>query len=270
MKLNTMFIPALAIVLAALPVVAQTKAVEPPCSLATLKGTFGVLEHGTFVAPFPGVSLTPPFPMVLSANPTFDGKGNFSGTFAANVGGLPLSGTFTGTYTVGRDCTYSDSFTTSLGTAASHTGTITGRGMFQQIHYIYTDTISVVSGTAKKTRPSGCSLKTPKGSNGTVEEGTWYVPEPLPFVTESTGSSDGAGNFSGIATSNVAGMVMTGAFVAGTYSVGADCSYSSEYSIPGFGVYHTVGTITGQGMFQEIPYIYIDPGLVAFGTIKKR
>jgi hypothetical protein len=118
--------------------------------VATLKGTYVVLEQGWFLVPFPGVSLTPPFPVVLTANPTYDGAGDFSGTFSVNIGGQAVPGTFSGTYTVNSDCTYSDSFTTSVGTTGHHAGAIAGKGMFQEIQYIYTDPVLVVAGTAKR------------------------------------------------------------------------------------------------------------------------
>jgi hypothetical protein len=36
---------------------------------------------------------------------TFDGVGGLSGKYTSNVGGRPFQGAFTGTYTVGADCT---------------------------------------------------------------------------------------------------------------------------------------------------------------------
>jgi hypothetical protein len=79
------------------------------CSEATLKGTYGVFEQGTDVEG-PPILPPAPFPTVLTANPTFDGAGNFSGTYTRSFGGVIVAGTFTGTYKVTADCAYSDEF----------------------------------------------------------------------------------------------------------------------------------------------------------------
>jgi hypothetical protein len=43
---------------------------------------------------------------IAAAGPIhFDGKGNLSATYDVNLGGSPVQGAFTGTYTVNADCT---------------------------------------------------------------------------------------------------------------------------------------------------------------------
>lgn len=122
------------------------------CSLETVKGTYTFLEQGATVIPLP------PGPFVLTAVATFDGKGNFLGTFSENEGGLPpltsfVSGTFTGTYAVTSDCAYSDDFFATHDSTTHHlhhTGQISGEGILQEIRYIYKEPPLVVSGTGKK------------------------------------------------------------------------------------------------------------------------
>jgi hypothetical protein len=129
------------------------------CSLETLKGTYGVFEQGTDVVGPP--TLPPaPFPTVLTANPTFDGEGNFSGTFTASFGGVFVPGTFTGTYKVTADCAYSDEFLVlPFRETLHHMGFITGEGKLQEIHYIYSDPHVVTAGTAKKLHGSANSAE---------------------------------------------------------------------------------------------------------------
>ena len=142
------------------------------CSLATLKGKYGSLEQGTVVvdlgAPFP----PPPWPVALTAIDTYDGKGNLSGTYWANFGGIPVSGPFTGTYIVNPDCTYSDTITPEGESPSHRVGTITGEGIDQELQTIYTDAWLVAFGTAKKTLPWGCSLRTLKGTYEVFGQGT--------------------------------------------------------------------------------------------------
>lgn len=242
------------------------------CSLATLRGAYGVLEQGTIVGQFPGLP-PPPFPFANTANGTYDGAGNFSGTFTASFGGAIVPGTFTGTYTVKPDCTYSDEFTPLPGLVAHHQGTITGSGVFQQIAYIYKDAGLIISGTAKKAPPTGCSLASLKGVYGGLEQGEavpgaqlpGLPPGPWPFAASGLDTYDGAGNVSGTFTVSVGGTIVPGTF-NGKYFVNPDCTYSDEFTpLPGVTVHHA-GTIAGSGVFRKVLFIYSDSGTVIVGT----
>ncbi len=123
----------------------------PPrnCSLATLKGTYGSIEQGTilvdFGPPFPAV----PYQGVVAGLVNYDGAGNLSVKYTASFGGLVFpGGEATGTYVVNPDCTYSD---VVPATDAHRQGTITGEGMSQEIHTMFTDSWVVGYGTRKKT-----------------------------------------------------------------------------------------------------------------------
>jgi len=120
------------------------------CSEATLKGTYGVIEQGTDMVGPPNFPPAP-FPTVNSAFPTFDGAGNFSGTYTGSFGGIVVPGTFTGTYKVTADCAYTDEFLVlPFMEVLHHTGFITGEGALQEVHFIYSDPGLVTAGTAKK------------------------------------------------------------------------------------------------------------------------
>jgi hypothetical protein len=120
------------------------------CSLATLQGTYGVWEQGTFVGKIDG---NPPgIQVAIVGRVTYDGAGNLSGTWFGSFGGsvtptLPV----TGTYTVSPDCIYSDEFSPGgPGFFLHHSGPIVGEGKSQEVHYIYTDAGTVMSGTAQR------------------------------------------------------------------------------------------------------------------------
>lgn len=245
------------------------------CSLATLKGSYGALEQGTVVGQIPGFP-PPPWPAVNSAIATYDGAGNVSGTNTASFGGVIVPGTFAGTYTVNRDCTYSTEFTAlPLGVVLHETGTITGRGMFQEIHLMYTDPFLVATGTAKKIAPEGCSLATFKGKYALFGEGTitgqipGFPPPPFPAAHIGIFAADGAGNFSGADTNSIAGMVVPGTFT-GTYTVGPDCTESATITTSLGLVVHETGTITGPNGHQEIHKIVTDAGWVFADTAKRQ
>lgn len=69
------------------------------CSPASLQGTYAVHGQGTFLVPVPGFP-APPFPFGEAGIATFDGTGKLFGKTAVNAGGLLLTPTLTGTYTV--------------------------------------------------------------------------------------------------------------------------------------------------------------------------
>ena len=131
----------------------QDEAWSRGCSLATFQGTYVAWEEGTFVGKV-GPNPPGPFPVAIVARVTFNGAGKESGTWSGTFGGVVSPPTpFTGTYTVNPDCTFSDEFSPSPSDpsfALHHWGTTTGYGMYQEVHYIYTDAGTVMSGSAKK------------------------------------------------------------------------------------------------------------------------
>jgi hypothetical protein len=275
MTFNKSFVVTLAILMLSASLVAQTQGANSVrrCSLATLKGTYGVLEEGTIVQQIPGF-LPPPVPIAIAATAFFDGAGKLSGTATASVGGFINTGPFAGTYTVNPDCTYSDEFTDSLGFTNHHAGAIIGDGMFREIQYIYTDAGTVAFGTAKKTPPGGCSLETLKGKYEKLGHSTvvaappGFPPTPFPTAEFVIVTYDGAGNAAGTFTINFDGMVFSGTGTS-TYTVNRDCSYSEETTLVDGSVLHATGTVTGEGIHQEVRFIATDSGQVSSGTMKK-
>jgi hypothetical protein len=245
------------------------------CSLATLQGAFGTLEEGTVVGQLPGLP-APPWPAANVAIVNYDGAGNFSGSNTASFNGVAVTGTFTGTYTVNSDCTYSDQFTASpLGVTFHHAGVIRGGPLFRRVSYIYTDASIVASGTLKKTPPGGCSQATVNGAYVTAAHGLFTVqtpglpPPPYPFDFTALFTADGAGNLSGDFTLNYDGFVFSTDPFNSTYAANADCTYS-DIATNLFGAFHETGIITGTGVFQEIRLIDTDAGYVEVETFSKQ
>jgi hypothetical protein len=244
------------------------------CSLATLKGTYGVLEQGTVVGQLPGFP-PPPFPVVNSATPTYDGAGNFSGTYTLSVGGAIVPGRFTGTYSVNPDCTYSDEFTPLPNFVVHHAGTITGEGTLREIDYIYTDAGVVVSGRAKKAEPWPCSLATLKGTYALFGQGTvtgsisGFPPPPLLFAHTGILAFDGKGNLSGKSTEDFDSVIVPETYT-GTYTVNPDCTATAVINTSLGLVILEAGTITGDSDFKEVHNVITNAGWVVVDTAKKQ
>lgn len=243
---------------------------DEKCSLETLEGTYGDFEQGTVLAPFPGFP-PPPFPVVLSGIVTYDGAGHISATYTASFGGMILPATATGKYIVKPDCTYSDTITEPNGPGGHHVGTITGEGMLQEVHFVYTDPWLVASGTLKKTPRRGCSQETLEGTYAIFGQGLATLPNLPPFLPVAhvgTFTADGDGHFSGEDTITIAGKTKADAFTA-EYIVKPDCSFTSAITTS-IGVVNEAGVITGVGRFQETHTIYTNQGWVAAETGKKQ
>lgn len=95
------------------PAVSVVRA-DDGCSAGSLHGTYAVHGQGTFLAAVPGFP-APPFPFGEAGIATFNGAGELSGKTTINAGGLLLTPTFTGTYTVNRDCTGNITIQSDLG-----------------------------------------------------------------------------------------------------------------------------------------------------------
>jgi len=256
--------------LVSLPVLAATDEFVPgKCSQAMLKGRYGVIEQATVLAPLPGAP-APPFAAVNSVLANYDGAGNVSGTYTSSFGGLIVPGTFSGTYTVASDCTYTDQLTSpQLGLVAHHTGTITA-GL--QVNAMYTDSMMVGWGTGKRIPAGGCSPATLQGAYGLQGQGTVYgatpglPPPPFPGAHIGVLTADGAGNMTGSDTMMLDGVVMPDIFTV-AYTVRPNCAYTSTITTS-IGVFHETGVITGTGKLLEINKIMTDPGMVWVDTVR--
>ncbi|MFB3923391.1 MAG: hypothetical protein ACE145_16845 [Terriglobia bacterium] len=242
------------------------------CSLATLEGAYGFFEQGTYVGKI-GQFPPGPFPVAIAGSISYDGAGNLSGTYTGSFGGYIASASFTGTYLVDPDCTYSDEFSPGPGLVLHTAGSISGEGMFQEIHYVGTDAGIVMSGTSRKTRPEGCSLDTLKGDYALFGEGT-VSPQlfTLPsFRVARSGliSFDGAGNFSGELTASANGLIVPNVTFTGTYTVESDCTTTAEIHNSLGQTAHEFGAISGNAALQEVHLVVTDP-LWVFEEVAKR
>jgi len=241
---------------------------DPPggCSLATLKGTYGGIEQGTILVDFGPPFPPAPFQGLVVGSITYDGAGNLSINYMADFGGLTIPGTSTGTYTVNPDCTYSDEVPS---TDSHRVGVISGEGMLQEVHVMFTDFWVVGSGIRKKTPPGKCFSETVKGDYALLGQGT--APGPVPLARTGLFSADGKGNLVGEDTQNSGGTATPSMFT-GTYTVNPDCTVSSTSSdISGnFPPINEFGVITGVGVNQEIWSMITDPDYVFVDKAKRK
>lgn len=132
---------------------------ETACSVATLKGPYGVFGQGTDVSgPPPAPGFDPPFPGAHAGILVADGVGKMSGKDTDDVAGMALPTTFDIAYTVSSDCVVTLTITdtiempngTTMSTTIDESGVITGEGNSQEVHSIITDPGWVFVDTLKK------------------------------------------------------------------------------------------------------------------------
>jgi hypothetical protein len=255
---------ALAILVMAGPVASA----QGRCSVATLKGSYGLVEQGTVVMDIGMPKLPPlPFPTANVAIVTYDGAGTLSATYRATFGGVPLPpGSVTGTYTVAPDCTYTD---TVPSVAMRRAGTITGDGTNQEVHTISTVPWVVTTGIRKRITTGNCSVGDLKGEYLLASQGVVGPPDARqPVAGVGLITYNGRGNFYGNETVNFGGTAMPNAFT-GTYVVSPNCSVSAEVR-DAFGTAHLTGVLVGQGANQDVRFLITDEGSVLVGTIKRQ
>jgi hypothetical protein len=237
------------------------------CSVATLKGSYGVVEQGTIV--MPGVMGLPVgSPTANVALVTYDGAGNLSATYQASYAGMPLSGSLQGTYRVDADCTYYDSVPT---VRLERKGTIVGEGMMQEIHAIYTVPWIVGGGTRWKVSNGNCTPAQIKGSYSLFGQGAIVVPGGPTLTARQVGliTYNGRGNFYGSETVNLNGTLENNQFT-GTYTVEANCAVSADISSSSGLKLHAVGVIVGEGVRQAVHIIAAERGWVFVAAIDRQ
>jgi hypothetical protein len=262
------------VILLAVPAIAQQSDTPktPPCSVATLQGAYGGAAEGWILYPVPNLP-PPPLAFASVGRPVYDGAGHFTLQSTSSVGGLilPWGNPTTGTYEVASDCSFSATLVGPDG-SIHWAGKITGRGMSQEVHLIYTDPYRVISGTQRRMPPAGCSQETLKGTYGHFAHGFITLPNLPPRVPASDVGmfeADGWGTFFGNQTTSVAGTKLLNDYTA-TYTVNADCTVSATITNLDGEVIHEFGTITGEGRLQEGHLIVSAPGWIFSETVKKQ
>jgi len=271
-----------AVLLVAIPVAAQSSAIvdkSASCSMTTLRGSYGGFAQGTILVQLPGMP-APPFPWAGVGLHNFDGSGNWSVTYAMGIGGavVPWGAQMIGTYTISRDCTLAIQGTDMpTGSPVAITGTISGEGLLQEVHFMYAVPYTFASGMLRKTPRGGCSQRTFRGTYAVFGQGTdvdvafpGFPPPPFPMGHVGKLTANGLGYFSGAAMEDMDGFPFP-ATSAASYTVKADCSVSGTIADSALGLTIYVpfqGVITGEGQFQEIHIILTNPGSVFADTWK--
>lgn len=200
------------------------------CSVATLKGAYLYALDGFIIS---GDTASQRTPFAQSGREIFHGDGTMSGVGTGNFNGVLAHLTYTGTYTVGADCTGSVIFTDNGGAVSHYDIAIEDGGA--EFGFVQTDA-GVVTAAFERRRTSSegpCSLATLKGNyiyagDGFDLEGEGSL-QRTPFATAGREVYDGNGSISGTDTTSRNGVVARSTYGA-SYTVDADCSAHYVYT----------------------------------------
>jgi hypothetical protein len=112
----------------------------PPCTLASLKGSYIYAQDGFIIA---GSDASQRTPFAQSGREYFDGNGLMSGVYTASMNGRIVRGRYNGTYTIGADCVAAIVFTDNLGVTSHYDGYLADGG--EEFAFVQTDTGVVTS-----------------------------------------------------------------------------------------------------------------------------
>jgi hypothetical protein len=228
---------------------------QSPCTKADLKGDFatqpiGFLTTGPYAGPFAGTGLI-----------RFDGEGRFQGVATSSFNGtivFPFNAI--GNFTVSPDC-----FVTIFDQVLQ----IAFEGYFsrnkERLFFFQPQEFTVTTNILHRLHISSCTDESLRGrwviqaSGGSIITGGRLAQiGALHF--------DGVGGVRGQLGSSVNGAIIRNILI-GTYRVTSDCSFSVRLSDENGIVFHTYGTLFGEG--SQFVFIYSDKGAVITGVAEQ-
>ncbi|MFI5114021.1 MAG: hypothetical protein ACHP7J_02670 [Terriglobales bacterium] len=223
------------------------------CSNATLKGVLGTLDLGFKAGQFE-TTLT---------QSTADGNGHLSGGTATNsTSGTITTTTFTGTYSIAKNCT--GSYTVTFPNNSTASGNTVSDNMNKGAQTIRTDSGFVKSGVILAQGVVACGLTGKKQTFAANLNGTINGVGAVSLVGQVI--LDGKGKVSGTETASLNGTIAT-ASITGTYTENANCTGTAQITPQGFSTTNFNFVVVNAG--KEILLIETDSGTTISGTMQQ-
>ena len=246
------FLKMSSIVLLFVAIFAVGSASAASCSDATLTGVFGFIFSGL------GGDGTP---RALVGQATADGKGNLSGTVTKSKDGTIVTFTFTGTYSVAKNCTGRLTFKDQDG-ETRHDNFVFDNGNNGWQH-IQTDSGRVNSGFGLAEGTAVCGENGKRQTFAANLSGIVNGVGQVAYVEQVI--LDGKGNVTGSGTFSLAGAIYT-VPITGTYTENADCTGSAQITPQGFNALNFNFVVVNVG--KEILLVETDTGTIVSGTMQ--
>jgi len=225
--------------------IAVTSASGATCSNATVKGVWGYLV-GAAVGQF-----------------TADGNGNItSGTQTVSQNGTILTQTFTGTYSLAKNCT--GSVTANVTGGGTETTNIVADDSKKGFQAIDTTSGVVAAGLGLEQGVVTCGLTGKQETFAANLIGKIPGTGPVAYVAQVI--LDGQGNISGSGTFDVNGTIAS-ASIKGTYTESSDCTGTAEITPSGAGALNFNFVVVSAG--KEILLLETDTNTVVGGYMQQ-
>ena len=222
------------------------------CSDLTLTGVYGFIFSGL------GGDGTP---RAIVGQATADGKGNLSGTVTKSKDGTIVTFTFTGTYSVAKNCTGSVTFIDPDETR--HVNFVFDNGN-KDLQAVQTDSGRVISGFALAEGAAVCGENGKKQTFAANLRGSVNGVGQVAYVEQVI--LDGKGNVSGKGTFSLDGTIHK-VPITGTYTENADCTGSAQITPQGFSTLNFNFVVVNVG--KEILLIETDTNTIVSGTMQQ-
>ena len=224
------------------------------CSNATLNGVYGYY-HGRP----DGIGGQ----RALVGQMIADGKGNLSGSWTMSLNGTISTGTFTGTYSISKNCT--GSFTLSNEDQSPANFGITLDDSHKGFQILQTDNSTAQPGFGFEQGKVTCGLTGKKQTIATNLLGTLTSISAVDAIAGQV-TLDGKGNITGNETFSVFGTIAT-LPVSGTYAENADCTGTIQITPQGLAATSFNTVVVNGG--KELLLIETDNDTVVAGTAQQ-
>ena len=246
------FLRMISIVLLFMAIFAVGSASAATCSDATLKGVYGFIVSGL------GGDGTP---RAIVGQATADGKGSLSGTLTKSRDGTILELTFTGSYSVAKNCTGSATYNDQDG-ETRHVNFVFENGN-KGWQAIQTDSGRVISGFGLAEGAAVC------GENGKKQIFAANLSGSVIGVGQVAYGEqvilDGKGNVSGNGTFSLAGAIYM-VPITGTYTENAGCTGSAQITPQGYSTLNFNFVVVNVG--KEILLVETDTNTIVSGNMQ--
>ena len=230
------------------------RAASASCSNASLSGQFGYF-HGR---PSGAAGAR-----VLVGQMNADGKGNVSGSWTMSLNGTITSGSFTGTYSIAKNCTGTMTLSNEDMSPADYT--IVLDDSHHGFQMLQTDSGTAQPGFAIAQGNANCALTGKKQTLATNLLGTLYPSDDIEAIVGQV-TLDGKGNISGSETFSIGG-VITESSAAGTYTLNENCTGTMQITPSGQATMNFNTVVVDGG--KEVLLIESDNNTTVSGTAQE-
>jgi hypothetical protein len=124
---------------------------QSPCSTANLVGVYSFVASGTVLATPSGPLSAFPGAFAAAGQTVYDGDGTAFGVITVSLNGTIVTSSWTASYKVNPDCTFSKTITLKIGPTIDFF--ISAGDNFNELRFVATDAGLAITGSAKKLRP---------------------------------------------------------------------------------------------------------------------